>query len=106
MLEAFCTRCATPSLARASPTRDWICAETASTLSYAAWSSRRSWARPAAVAVGVPGGGAGCGGERVTGEGARLVDRPDGREVLHAVGPAAEGGGGEATAHHLAEGHQ
>ena len=51
---------------------------------------------------GQPGGGR----DRVTGEGARLVDRPVRREHRHHVGPAAERRGREAAAHHLAEGDQ
>jgi hypothetical protein len=54
MLEAFCSWWATPSLLSASVTSVRISAETASTFSYAASSSSRSWARPAAVATGFP----------------------------------------------------
>lgn len=52
--------------------------------------------------LGEPGGG----GDRVTGEGARLVDGADGGEVRHHIGAPAEGRGREAAAHDLAEGHQ
>ncbi len=54
MLDAVCSRCATPSFASASVTSPWISFDTASTLAYAASSSSRSWARPAAVAIGFP----------------------------------------------------
>ena len=46
------------------------------------------------------------GGHRVTGEGARLVDRPERREHRHDVGAAAERRGREPAAHDLAEGEQ
>ena len=51
-------------------------------------------------------GEAGRGGDRVPRQGAGLVDRALRGEVPHQVGAAAERGGGQATAHHLAEGHQ
>ena len=51
---------------------------------------------------GQPGGGR----DRVPRQGARLVDGTQRRQVRHHVGPAAEGRGREAAAHHLAEGHQ
>ena len=51
---------------------------------------------------GQPGGR----GDGVPGQGAGLVDRPLRRQVRHEVGAPAEGRGGEAAAHHLAEGHQ
>ena len=49
---------------------------------------------------------AGGGGDRVPRQRAGLVDAALGREVGHQVRAAAERRGGEAAAHHLAEGHQ
>ena len=51
-------------------------------------------------------GQAGGDGDRVPGQRAGLVDRPDRRELGHHVGPAAERRRREAAAHHLAEGEQ
>ncbi len=46
------------------------------------------------------------GGDRVPGQGARLVDRAGRGEMRHDVRAAAEGRGREAAAHDLPEGHQ
>src|SRR5690606_5938103 len=62
---------------------------------------------PVGGLVGQPQRGqAGRARQRVTRQGAGLVDRPVRGELVHEVGPAAERGGGRATAHHLAEGPQ
>ncbi|CAM5624978.1 hypothetical protein SANTM175S_01557 [Streptomyces antimycoticus] len=54
MLPATCTRWATPALESASVTIDRSRSEAASTCPYAASSSSRSCATPAAVAIGFP----------------------------------------------------
>lgn len=52
--------------------------------------------------LGEPGGGR----DRVARQRAGLVDGPRGSQVLHDVLAATEGGGGESSAHDLAEGHE